>query len=114
MIKGFASLGNIGSWAKTGWNSFTSIFGRRRRSDDSYEIDDDDVEEFQEFLYPSVESRAKRADDELTPAQKQCVKSNCPVCTPFIDATNAGADPVDAWRTSKFRNLTLYENFPMQ
>ena len=108
MINGFAKFGkNTWSWAKSGWNTFTGMFGRRRRSDGSYEVDDDlddeAIEELREYLYPSAGSRARRADQELTPDQKKCIKNQCSACDPFIDATDAGADPVDAWRKSKFR-----------
>lgn len=110
MISGFSNLGKqTWSWAKSGWTSITGIFGRRRRADGGYEIDDDlddeTIEEMQEYLYPLPGSRWKRADAELTPAQKKCIKEQCSACTPFIDATDAGADPVDAWRKSKFREL---------
>ena len=104
----FSKLGGGAlSWAKKGWTSIGNIFsGRRRRYDGEENFDDDESDAIQE-LSELYQPRQRRADEELTPAQKECVKSACPVCTPFIDATDPKADPVDAWRKSKFQGSTL-------
>ena len=79
------------------WPRFRRIH-LRKRDDNSFEGTDAN-------RYVPRNKRAK--DDELTPAQKQCIKGKCNVCHPFIDATHPGADPVDIWRTSKFLVSTV-------
>ena len=70
-----------------------------REKRDDMDIGDADIEE----ALRGYASREKRAvDKDLTPAQKACIKGNCPVCTPFLSATTPGADLIDIWRVSKF------------
>ena len=73
------------------------MWAEREKRDDTEDVD------IEEALRGYV-SRNKRAVEEtvtLTLAQKACIEGNCLVCTPFLNATNPGADMIDIWRESK-------------